>query len=30
MSNDAEHVSKDVEIEMAARYSVALTFKKKS
>jgi hypothetical protein len=28
MSNGAEHVSKDVEIEQAARYSVALTYKK--
>src|SRR4051812_23464730 len=25
MSNDAEHVSQDVEVEMAARYAVALT-----
>jgi hypothetical protein len=30
MSNDAERVSKDIEVEMAARYSVALTYKKKS
>jgi 5-hydroxyisourate hydrolase-like protein (transthyretin family) len=30
MASDAEHVSKDVEIEQAARYSVALTYKKKS
>jgi len=30
MSNDAEHVSKDVEVDMAARYAVALTYKKKS
>jgi hypothetical protein len=30
MSNDAERFSKDVEVEMAARYSVALTYKKKS
>ena len=30
MAHDAEHVSKDVEIEQAARYSVALTYKKKS
>jgi hypothetical protein len=30
MSNDAEHVSQDVEVEMAARYAVALTYKKKS
>jgi hypothetical protein len=30
MSNDAERVSKDVEVEMAARYAVALTYKKKS
>ena len=28
MAHDAEHVSKDVEIEQAARYSVALTYKK--
>jgi len=30
MSNDAEHISKDVEIDQAARYAVALTYKKKS
>jgi hypothetical protein len=30
MSNDAERFSKDIEVEMAARYSVALTYKKKS
>jgi hypothetical protein len=30
MASDAEHVTKDVEIEQAARYSVALTYKKKS
>ncbi len=30
MSNDAEHVSKDVDVDMAARYAVALTYKKKS
>ena len=30
MSNDAERFSKDVEVEMAARYAVALTYKKKS
>ncbi len=30
MSDEAEHVSKDVEVEMAARYAIALTYKKKS
>jgi Carboxypeptidase regulatory-like domain len=30
MSSDAERFSRDIEIEMAARYSVALTYKKKS
>jgi Carboxypeptidase regulatory-like domain len=30
MSNDAEHLSKDVFVEQAARYAVALTYKKKS
>lgn len=30
MSNEAEHVSTDVEIDQAARYAVSLTYKKKS
>lgn len=30
MSSDAEHISKDVEVDQAARYAVALTYKKKS
>jgi len=30
MSKDAEEFSKDIEVDMAARYSVALTYKKKS